>query len=247
MLYKSTLKLLLVEVGNKELLIPIVTNSYKKTLWLLKHRAPEAKAIGIVEGPFHDINFMHVGEIDIPILHSQILRTTNAIYTSIGKQPTLPDNFDLDFNLELHDFIIKYTKIFTPDEFLVVLGIGHNKLFRTIARLIVNKDINYYPESGPGKWSFYDYYWLNEKYKGGDAKSLDIKPFINRPNLQIKIRAHSVGFSTKITKKVVSNIDVTISPPSILVENIILSDVERDYMISQISHILGSILNKEEI
>lgn len=246
MLYKSTLKLLLVELKDRELLIPIVTNSYKKTLWLLKHRAPEAIAIGVVEGPYHDINFMHIGEISIPTLHSQILRTTNAIYTAIGKQPILPDTFDLDFTLELPTFIMQYSNMFTPDELLVVLGISHHKLFKTVGHLVVDKQVVYIPENGPGKWSFYDYYWLTEKYKGNNAKDLDIKPYINRPNLQIKMRAHSVGFSTKVTKKVVSSIDVTLNEevPSYK-EDIILSDVQRDYMISQISDIIGTILNKE--
>jgi len=245
MLFKTTLKLLLVETKDKELLIPIVTNSYKKTLWLLLHREPTAKAIGIVEGAFNEINFMHVGVVDIPTLHSQILRTTNAIYTAIGKQPTLPDCFSLDYTLPLQSFIIKYSKQFTPDELLVILGVGHNKLFRTIARLVVEKVITYVPSNGPGKWSYYDYYWLNEKYKGGNPRRLDIKPFINRPNSQIKLRAHSVGFTITPTKKIVSNIAVTLNEDK-QEHTLILSAVQRDYMISQISDIVTNIINNKE-
>jgi len=245
MLYKSTLKFLLVEVGVKELLLPVVSNSYKKTLWLLRHRLPEANVIGVVEGPQADLSFMQVGEIDIPTLHNQILRTTNAIYTSIGKQPILPEVFTLDYTLNLNDFIIKYTKLFTPDELLIVLGIGHNKLFRLIAKLVVSKDITYVPVNGPGKWSYYDYYWLYEKYKSGSPRDLDIKPFVNRPNLQIKLRAHSVGFALKTKKKNVSNINVTINTEVVCTE-IILSDVQRDYMITQISSVVSAILNTKE-
>ena len=246
MLYKSTLKLLVVETETKELLVPIVTNSYKKTLWLLKHREPSAKAIGIIEGAFHDINYMHVGEINIPTLHSQVIRTTNAIYTAIGNQPTLPNCFILDYNLTLDEFIMAYTNIYTPDELLVILGIGHNKLFRTIGRMVAANEITYVPENGPGKWSYYDYYWLNEKYKGGAPRALDIKPFINRPNPQIKLRAHLVGFTTKVPKKNISNINVTINT-EVVKDTVTLSEVQRDYMISQISDIIFNIINKGDV
>ena len=245
MLYKTTLKLLVVETSTKELLLPIVSNSYKKTLWLLKHREPTAKAIGIVEGSFHDINYMRVGEIDIPTLHNQIIRTTNAIYTAIGNQPILPDCFDLEYALKLEDFIKAYTNIYTPDELLVVLGIGHNRLFKTIGRLVAASEITYIPENGPGKWSYYDYYWLNEKYKTGEPRALDIKPFINRPNPQIKLRAHLVGFTVKVPKKNVSNIKVTINE-DIIKDTVTLSEVQRDYMVSQISDIIFNVINKGE-
>ena len=246
MLYKSTLRLLLVETDTKELLVPIVTNSYKKTLWLLQHREPTARAVGIVEGPFSDINFMHVGEVDISTLHNQILRTTNALYTSIGKQPTVLETFSLNYSLPLEDFIIKYYKVFTPDELLIILGIGHNRLFKTIAQLVVNDTITYIPANGQGKWSYYDYYWLNEKYKGGDARALNIKPFINRSNLQIKQRAHAVGFSNKVKKKIVSGIEVSLRFPSTSQkQKVELTAVQRDYMISQITDIINAILNNK--
>ena len=247
MLFKSTLRLLIVETDTKELLVPVVANSYKKTLWLLHHREPTARAIGVVEGPFSDISFMHVGEINIPTLHNQITRTTNALYTSIGKQPITVDTFDLDFTLSLDAFIIKYSKLFTPDEFLIVLGIGHNKLFRNIARLVVNKDITYSPGNGQGKWSYYDYYWLNEKYKASDAKNLDIKPFLNRTNLQIRQRAFAVGFTTKITKRIISGVGISIATPTTKeTKPVVLSDVQRDYMLTQITDIVNNILNKRK-
>ena len=232
------------ETETKELLVPIVTNSYKKTLWLLKHKEPTAIAVGVIEGPASDLNFIQVGDICIRDLHNKVIRTTNAIYTSIGKQPVLPDCFTLDYSLPLEAFITKYTKMYTPDELLIVLGIGHNRLFRTVASLVVSGAITYVPENGPGKWSYYDYYWLNEKYKGGTPRNLDIKPYINRPNLQIKLRAHSVGFTTKVTKKIVSNINVTLNK-DMEDTSVTLSAVQRDYMISQIVDIVTSIINNK--
>ncbi len=245
MLYKTTLKFLVVEIGKQGLTIPVVSNSYKKTLWLLLHREPTTLVVGVVEGAFTEISFIHSGIVDIPTLHSQILRTTNAIYTAIGKQPVLPNRFSLDYTLPLQAFIIKYSKQFTPDELLVVLGIGHNKLFRTVARLVVEKEIIYIPNNGPGMWSYYDYYWLNEKYKSGAPRRLDIKPFINRSNSQIKLRAHSVGFTITPTKKIVSSIAITLNEDK-QEHTLILSTVQRDYMISQISDIVTNIINNKE-
>lgn len=246
MLFKSTLKLLLVETPSKELLVPIVTNSYKKTLWLLKHREPEAHAVGIIEGPRDDLSFLQVGEVNIPTIHNNLIRATNAIYTAIGRQPELPDTFNLDYTLALEPFIKKYTKQFTPDELLILLGIGHNLLFKTIGSLVVAGDISYTPENGPGKWSFYDYYWLNEKYKLTDVKSLDIRPYINRPALQIKFRAHAVGFSQRNNKasKALNRTSITLTDvDNIGSSDIELSTVERDYMISQITDIVNNIIN----
>ncbi len=165
MLYKSTLKLLLVSLNNKSLLLPVVSNSYKKTLWLLLHREPEALAIGILEGSYDNLKDLNIGEVDINTIHSIILKLTNVTYTSIGKQPQLSDRFTLDYSLPIKEFIIKYTKLFTPDEFLIILGIRHSKLFKLIANLTLANDIKYSPENGVGKWSYYDYYWLHERYR----------------------------------------------------------------------------------
>ena len=242
MLYKSTLKLLVVETETKELLVPIVTNSYRKTLWLLRHREPTVRVVGIIEGPASDIGFMQVGEIDISTLLNQVIRTTNAIYTSIGTQPELPNCFELDYTKDLTEFIISYSNIFTPDELLIVLGIGHNKLFKLIGNLVEADKLNYTPLNGPGKWSYYDYFWLNEKYKGGNPRLLDIKPFINRTNLQIKLRAYSVGFNVKVKKKAVSSVNVTLQDIEEC-DKVKLSAVERDYIISQIIDIVSNIVN----
>ena len=245
MLFKSTLKLLIVATPEKELLVPIVSNSYKKTLWLIKHRAPEAEAIGVIEGPYYDISFMQVGEINIQALLNQVIRTTNALYTSIGKQPQLPDRHPLDYSLATESFVKKYSNIFSPDEMMIVLGISHIKLFKLIGRMVKNKAITYTPETGPGSWSFYDYFWLNEKYKGKDVKTLDIRDIINRTALQIRYRAHAVGFSVKRTKRIVSNINIELQDHCKSTEGdteVTLTDVQRDYMISQIQDVVNRII-----
>ena len=237
MLFKSTLKLLLVETPTKQLLVPIVSNSYKKTLWLLHHRDPEVKAVGVIEGRIEDMSFLQVGEVDIAKVHRQVMIATNVLYISIGKHVETPGIFVLDYSLPIEDFILRYGSMYTPDELLVLLGVGHNKLFRTIGELVVAGKLLYVPENGPNKWSFYDYYWLHEKYKLDKIKSLDIKPYINRSNLQIKFRAHAVGFTKKAnTKKLVTQEDVTINMPTHNIQNkVTLTAVERDYMLSQIS------------
>jgi hypothetical protein len=249
MLFKSTMRILLVETnGSRQLALPIVSNSYKKTLWLLRHREPTAVAVGVVEGPINEMSFLRIGEIDIPTVHSQVLRATNLIYTAIGRHLEVPGVFTLDYSLPLDVFIKKYHTIYTPDELLVILGIGHNKLFRTIGNMVASGSIEYTPENGPNKWSFYDYYWLNERYKLHNIKELDIRPFINRSSSQIKFRAHAVGFSKKqhIGKKLVAKNDVELKAHTDITSmknEIVLTEVERDYMLSQISDIVASVIH----
>ena len=261
MLFKTTLRLLLVNTDTKSILLPIVSNNYKNTLWLLKHRKPSAVAIGIVEGPHDDLSSLKIGEVDIAKLHQIIIRTTNAYYTSIGKQPHLPNTFELDYSLDTEVFIIKYAKLFTPDEFMVILGTKHSKIFKIIGHLVLNKKFIYVPNNGPGKWSYYDYFWLHERYR--TDKLLDIKDIINRPVHQIKTRAMSIGITRRAEKRIVSNVLIEIQPATdttakcicgrkVIVDNqcgicasISLSAVERDYMESQISGIVTNILNNK--
>jgi len=245
MLYKSTLRLLLVETDTKQLLVPIVDTSYKKTMWLLHHREPSAHAIGIIEGPINEMTFLQVGEVDIPTVHSKVMRATNVLYISLGGALDIPGVFVLDYSMELEDFIKTYSNVFTPDELLVVLGIGHNKLFRTVGKLVASGEITYVPQNGPNKWSFYDYYWLTEKYKLTKVAELDIRPFINRSGLQIKFRAHAVGLSKKqhANKKLVAQDAVTINKGHDISDDknsMVLSAVERDYMLSQINDVVAS-------
>jgi len=249
MLFKSTMKLLLVETDDKQLLVPIVANSYKKTLWLLHHREPSAVAVGVIEGPADELSFLQIGLVDVPTIHSQILRATNILYIAIGRNIELPGVFTLDYSLPLEEFILTYKTLYTPDEFLVILGIGHNKLFKCIGDLVATGKLEYIPENGPNKWSYYDYYWLNEKYKVArrDNIDLDIRPYVNRPGAQIRFRAHAVGFSRKeyANKKQVHKNDVVIidMPEYSVQDEITLTSVERDYMLSQIEDIVTSCID----
>ncbi len=252
MLFKSTLRLMLVETDKKQLLLPVVSNSYKKTLWLLLHREPSAKVVGIIEGPVDDMSFLQVGEVDIPNIHASVMRATNVLYTAIGREVEVPATLDIDYSLynlwdinDIKRFVIKYSAVFTPDELLVILGVGHVKLFKAIGELVISKTITYVPENGPNKWSFYDYYWLHEKYKLVDVKELDIRPYINRSSLQIKFRAHSVGFTKRQQekKKAVATGDVALIK-NIDNTSIVLNEVERDYMLTQIEDIVSTIVGQ---
>jgi len=263
MLFKTTLKLLLVNTDTKSLLLPIVSNSYKKTLWLLLHREPTAIAVGVIEGPYSDLSYLNIGEVDIPNLHQLIMRTTNALYTSIGKQPTLPNTFTLDYTLDMDNFIMKYSNMFTPDELMVTLGTSHNILFKRVGALVRDNKIAYEPDNGPGNWGYYDYFWLHERYK--HKVLLDIKDIIKRSRHQIKFRAYAIGLARKHKKKIVNNIDIDMADPlkqpkaskvtscicgrPIVADGqckacskVILSSVTRDYMISQIITPITNIL-----
>jgi len=245
MLYKTTLKLLVVSTPSENLLVPIVHNSYKQTLWLLKHREPDAEALGTIEGAFEDINF-NIGPVNLKSMYNQIL-TDSISYTTIGKQPDLPDTYNItkDLTMPLEEFILKYNKIFTPDGMLVVLGISHTKLFKLIGELVLNKKIKYKAESGPNKWSFYDYFWLHEKYSVSDPSSFDIRPIINRNSSQIKFRAHSIKLSKKDnSKKIVKLENIKLGTVSTSHSNIELSDVDRDYMITQIHDTVALIASR---
>ena len=261
MLFKTTLKLLLVNTKTKSLLLPIVSNSYKKTLWLLRHREDNVEAIGIIEGPYDELNGLKIGDVDVSKLHQVVMRTTNALYTSIGKQPQLPEVFDLDYSLPIEAFILKYTKLFTPDELMVILGTKHSKIFKIIGNLVKEGKITYIPDNGPGKWSYYDYFWLHERYK--HPKLLDIKHIINRSRHQIKTRALNIGITRKVSKRIVNNIPITLienatttkclcGKPSTIGDqckacaSVHLTDVERDYMISQISSVVSNIISQKD-
>jgi len=250
MLFKTTLRYLLVTTSTNELLVPIVANSYKRTLWLLKHRHPEAKAIGVIEGAFADLSFLQVGAVAITNIHTKILKAPNVTYTAIGKQTTLPEVIPTTLpntREELINYLHKYDKVFTPDDFLIILGISHSTLFKIIGNMVVNGTFTYKPESGPGKWSYYDYYWLAEVYSRPEVKIADAKKHLNRNSSQIKIRAHSVGFSKKKAKPVnVTNKPIMFTPSNsgISEERTQLTEVKRDYIISQIQNVVDSILQK---
>ncbi len=148
--------------------------------------------------------------------------------------------------------------MFTPDELMVVLGIKHSTLFNIIGKLVQANTITYSPTNGPGKWSYYDYYWLHESYK--HTKLLNIKPVINRTASQIKSRASAIGLAKKDTRRFITNISInmTDAPSNDNVclcgrglkegnqckacSAVVLTEVERDYMISQINNSVTNIL-----